>query len=71
MNGSPWTSVPESDVVEWYEAGWHYVGPSAADERHRIMEWRSSRKPVKPFNQNEAELQYIATAVSALEGRVA
>jgi hypothetical protein len=70
-NRCPWVSVAESDVVEWYGAGWHYVGPDATDDNLCIMEWRSDKPPVRPFSQTEAELQYIARAVSALEGRAA
>jgi len=70
-NRCPWVSIAESDVVEWYGAGWHYVGPDPTNENLCIMEWREDRAPVRPFSQSEAEHEYIARAVGSLEGRAA
>ncbi|MEH2508671.1 hypothetical protein V1291_000025 [Nitrobacteraceae bacterium AZCC 1564] len=65
---NPWVTVPESEVLEWWNAGWHYVGPDASNSAYSVMEWRSEKPAVQPFDGRGAELRHIARAISSLEG---
>lgn len=53
----PIVHVPESEILEWSEAGWTYVGPSETPD-HCIIKWENSWDAVQPF-RGEDELAHI------------
>lgn len=63
----PVTSVPESEILDWYDCGWEYLGPSG-DSNLCVMTWKSDRRPVAPFRE-DPEDKNLLNAVAALEGR--
>jgi hypothetical protein len=40
--------VHETEVTEWHEIGWAYVGPSEKED-YCIIEWPHDRPAVAPF----------------------
>lgn len=56
----PILHVPESEVLEWYELGWIYVGPSDRDD-HSIIKWELDRPAAEPF-RGEDELAHVRGA---------
>lgn len=49
--------VPESELLEWYEREWSYVGPAERDGYCVIM-WEHDRPISAPF-RGEDELAHI------------
>lgn len=61
----PRLSIPESEICEWYDLGWHYVGCDVNRDGRCIIEWRSSRPAAQPLRDYEADR--LITAVASLE----
>ncbi|MES2030870.1 MAG: hypothetical protein V4477_16945 [Pseudomonadota bacterium] len=59
-------SIPESEICEWYDIGWHYVGADARYGRC-IIEWRSAKPAVEPLRNHDGD--QLLGAVAALEAR--
>lgn len=53
----PILHIPESEVPEWYELGWSYVGPSDRDD-FSIIKWEGDKPAVRPFRGDD-ELAHI------------
>lgn len=62
-------SVHESEVLDWYNIGWHFVGADQSRANYCLMEWRSDKLPVQPFR--DEEFSSVLSAVASLEGRAA
>ena len=62
-------SVPESEVVSWWEIGWSFDCADSSRQNYCLMEWRSDKPPVAPFR--DEEFSSLVAAVASLEGRAA
>jgi len=62
-------SVHESEVIGWWEIGWHFAGVDTSRQNYCLMEWRSDKPPVAPFR--DEEFSSLVAAVASLEGRAA
>ncbi|WP_458760528.1 hypothetical protein ACSVBT_06970 [Afipia sp. TerB] len=63
-------TVHDTELEEWYEAGWSYDGPSERPG-YSIISWRGDRAPVAPLSALacDDEQVHLVRAVAALEGR--
>jgi hypothetical protein len=66
----PVVTVHETEVLDWYDAGWHFTGADPTRSEWCVMEWRQDRRPVAPFRE-DAEDKKLLNAVAALEGKAA
>lgn len=66
----PVVTIPESEILDWYDAGWHFDHTDEGRPDFCVMEWRQDRRPVAPFRP-DAEDKKLLNAVAALEGRAA
>lgn len=47
----PLIHVHESELADWYNVGWHYVGPSPTKSDYVVIEWQQNRPAVQPFRE--------------------
>ena len=61
----PTLSVPESEVLDWYNCGWTYLRPDEARPDHMVMRWDQDKPPVAPFRDDDAQHLKAINGVSA------
>lgn len=66
----PVVTVHETEVLDWFDAGWHFERMDEGRDEWCVMTWKSDKRPVAPFRE-DAEDKRLLNAVAALEGRAA
>lgn len=50
----PLLHVHESEILDWWNCGWHFVQPSERKD-YLIIEWQLDKAPVMPFKEQPNE----------------